>query len=316
MRFQFLLVLVVTLVISGFYYYKTAPPCVVPLAYSLGTIDERFKLETAEVEAIVAQAAAVWEQAVGRTLFRYEVGAPFTINFIYDERQARSEKAEVQKAALDQKENISKSVGAEYEKLVAEYDVLKKDYDSKVASYNRRLETFNTTVAKYNQSGGAPEDAYAQLQRTEKNLKNEEVTLEGQSEKLATVAKQINEVSVKGNSLITEYNSGVITYNQKYTGGEEFTQGDYKGNMIDVYHFKDKAELKNVLVHEFGHAIGLPHVEGEASIMYYLMDKQPTTSELSAGDLVALAGVCQENETLSTRFHQFFGSFFIKFNLI
>ena len=50
--------------------------------------------------------------------------------------------------------------------------------------------------------------------------------------------------------------------------------------------------------------------------MYYLMEKQPATSELSDEDLAALGSVCKANNSPSTRAHRFFSSLFIKLHLI
>jgi Matrixin len=316
MRRQFPAALLAALFFSGWYFYSGAHPCVYPLAYRIGTVDERFNLDTETIKQITAEAEQVWEDALGRELFTYNDTAAFTITFTYDDRQARSDEASAQKAALDQTQTASKSINEEYTKLLAEYDSLKKAYESKVAAYNGRLQTFNTTVASYNQAGGAPADVYDELQKTERNLKNEEASLEAEAAKLATLAQNINEVSVRGNDLISKYNEGVIEYNQTYTGGEEFTQGEYSGDAITIYHYKDQTELKNVLIHEFGHAIGLPHVEGGESIMYYLMDKQPASSKLSPSDLAALGSVCKPNDSISNRFHQFFSSLFSKLHLI
>ncbi len=316
MRGQFPVALLAALLFSGWYFYSEAHPCIFPLPYAIGTVDERFNLDTATVKKIIEEAETVWEDALGRQLFTHDDTASFKIDFTYDDRQARSESAEAQKAELDQQQNASKSINEEYTKLLAEYDELKDSYEAKVAAYNGRLEKFNTTVAGYNQNGGAPEDVFKDLQRTERNLKNEESELESEAAKLSALAKNINEVSARGNDLISQYNEGVVEYNQTYTGGEEFTQGEYNGDSITIYHFKDQTELKNVLIHEFGHAIGLPHVEGGESIMYYLMDKQPATSKLSQSDLAALGRVCKPNESVSTRFHQFFSSLFSKLHLI
>lgn len=316
MRIQFPVVFLIAVLFSGWYFYREAHPCIFPLPYSIGSIDERFNLDANTVKKIMVEAEMVWEEALGRQLFTYANDASFKIDFTYDDRQERSESAEAQKEALDQKENISKSINKEYAKLLTEYDQLKDSYESKVAAYNKRLATFNATVASYNQKGGAPADVYQELQKTERGLKNEESALEAEAAKLSVLAKNINEVSARGNDLISEYNEGVVEYNQTYTGGEEFTQGEYNGDSITVFHFKDQTELKNVLIHELGHAIGLPHVEGGESIMYYLMDKQPATSQLSESDLAALGKVCKPNESFSTRFHQFSSSLFSKLHLI
>ena len=316
MRLSYFVALIGVLFFSGWYYYHNAHPCIVPLRYHVGTIDRRYSIDTRETKEIAEAATAVWEKALGRELFTYDESASFGIDFVYDERQARSVEADAEKAALDKKENDSKSVGEQYNTLRQEYEQLKNDYETKVASYNDRLAKFNATVARYNQSGGAPQVQYEELQKTERSLKKEEAALSSDSVKIAKLTESLNVLSARGNTLISEYNEGVVTYNQTYTGGEEFTQGEYHGDGIEIYHFKDKSELKNVLVHEFGHAIGLPHVDGASSIMYYLMDKQPDTSELSDEDLAALNAVCKANDSTSTRFHQFFSSIFIKLNLI
>ena len=316
MRSQFIFALLITLFFSGFYYYKTAGPCVVPQTYALGSIDPRFKLSTTTAEIIIAEATAVWEEVALRDLFVYDAQSSFKVNFIYDERQAKSDKANSQKEVLTEKEAESKKINEQYKALTGEYDALKKDYDTKAAEYQKRLNIFNATVTKYNEAGGAPEEVFLQLQKTETALKAEEKKLEAASTKLSAISQSINTLSAQGNAVISEYNKDVTQYNEKFSGGEEFTQGDYKGNAIDVYHFKDQNELKNVLVHEFGHAIGLPHVEGASSIMYYLMDKQPTTSKLSPEDLAALGLVCQSNESALQRFHTQFSALFIKLHLI
>lgn len=316
MRIRFIILLLGTLLVSGWYYYQIAPPCVIPKKYTIGVIDPRFKLKQVEAEKIVTDATVVWEEAVGRDLFVYDSTASFKVDFIYDERQSKSDTAEIQKEVLTEKEAESKKIGEEYTALVAEYDNVKKAYDSETAKYQKILHTFNVTVKKFNDVGGAPADEYTKLQKTETNLKADEQKLKTTANTLTTIAKKINTLSEAGNAAIAEYNNRVRNFNETFTGGEQFTQGDYTGTGIHVYNFKDTNELRNVLIHEFGHAIGLAHVEGRASIMYYLMDQQPTTSELSKEDRVALALTCQSNTTLTQRFHNILSSFFIKLNII
>ena len=308
--------LLATLVFSGWYFYRIAGPCVVPQTYAIGSIDPRFNLPTSTVETLLTEATHVWESGIGRELFTYDPDSAFKIEFMYDERQATSDKAETQKEVLSEKEAVSKKISVEYTKLIAQYDTLKKEYDAAVAQYQKRLTAFNATVERYNKEGGAPAEAFAQLQKTEASLKTEERKLEGTAGTLSSIAKNINRLSEEGNTVISEYNQGVNRFNENYTGGEEFTQGDYTGDAIHVYHFKDQAELKNVLIHEFGHAVGLAHVEGNNSIMYYLMDKQPVTSELSPQDEAALKGLCLPTDSKVQRLHQQFSSLFIKIGLI
>lgn len=316
MRSPFLIMLLATVIFGGWYFYKTAHACIVPQSYAIGSIDPRFKLATSTVETILSEATQVWGTKIGRKLFIYDTNSTFKIEFIYDERQALSDNAETQKEVLSEKEAVSKKINEAYTKLVMQYDTLKKEYDAAVAQYQKRLVTFNATVEKYNREGGAPEEVFSQLQRTEESLKTEERKLESTADTLSHIAKNINQLSEEGNAVISEYNQGVNRFNENFTGGEEFTQGDYTGDAIHVYHFKDQDELKNVLVHEFGHALGLPHVEGSTSIMYYLMDKQPATSELSPEDVAALEGMCLPTNSTVQRLHQHLSSLFIKIGLL
>lgn len=316
MRSIYVVALFATIFFSGWYLLRMAPPCLVPLTYHLGKVDTRFNLSTEEAMQLVRRGEKAWEDQMDRPLFIYDPNSTFTVNFIYDKRQSTSDAAETDKQQLDKKEVDSASVGSEYKKVLDQYNNLKSDYDQKTASYESRLSDFNNTVAEYNKKGGAPKEVFDKLKVTEDSLAVEATSLQSTSNKLAVLAKSINDLGEKGNSLISEYNNEVNTYNRNYGKSEEFTQGDYQGTSINIYNFKDKEELVNVLTHEFGHALGLPHVEGNTSIMYYLMGKQPNGSKLTDTDLAALAKVCRSNNDPVYRIENFFRGIFSKLNLI
>lgn len=61
-----------------------------------------------------------------------------------------------------------------------------------------------------------------------------------------------------------------------------------------MYTFETPEELTLVLVHELGHALSLNHVEGEASVMHYLLGGQQAHVALSEEDLVEFNRVCGE----------------------
>lgn len=316
MRSQFVVALIATLFFSSWCYYKTAGPCIVPREYSLGSIDPRFDMDQEAIKEVVQKSEEVWEAAAKRDLFVYKPNAPFKINFIYDDRQAKAESAESMKSDLDKKAEESASVGAQYKQLVSEYESLRAEYESQAASYEAKLKEFNETVEKYNKAGGAPENVYANLKKTEKSLSAEEAKLEAKAKEISSLAEQINSISEKSNLIAKDYNQEVQVFNNNFADGEEFTQGDYQGDSINIYHFKNNTELENVLVHEFGHAIGLNHVEGPESLMYYLMDKQPSTSGLSTEDLEALSLECAPRSSIMQKIDSWMVPLFKKFNLI
>jgi uncharacterized protein YukE len=316
MRFRFILILGLAIFVSGWYFYRIAGPCIVPKPYSIGVVDERFALDKDAIESLLLESKSVWEDAIGRQLFVYQENSDFKINFIYDERQSKTDQAEVTRTTLDKKETASAKINAQYQELITQYDKLKNSYDSSVSVYETKLADFNETVAKYNEKGGAPDSVFNSLKTIEQNLGNEASALEKTAETLSDLAKQINVVSEQSNAIIAEYNKSVQQYNKNYTGEEEFTQGDYQGDSINIYNYQDVNELRNVFVHEWGHAIGLKHVEGNESIMYYLMEDQPKSSALSVNDLAALNSQCLPNNNWRQRLHKITSSLFIKLNLL
>ncbi len=294
----YLIALVVTLIASGAYFLNaTSALCPAPLTYTLGNFDERFKLSRDEVKAAILEAEALWENTTNRKLFTYtEDPAAFPVNFIFDDRQERAIAEEIQRESLDIKEQTSGEIAKRYEALIDQYGKEEVSYNRLVTAYEARLDTFNQTVSRYNAAGGAPPAEFARLEREEKNLETKAAELENLSTELATLAEEINALSEQGNRLIELYNNSVRTYNRSFGHTDEFTQGDYQGTSINIYTFSDRAELVTVLAHELGHAISIGHVENEASVMYYLMGKQPDTLTLSSEDLTAFIEVCGQSD--------------------
>jgi predicted Zn-dependent protease len=72
-----------------------------------------------------------------------------------------------------------------------------------------------------------------------------------------------------------------------------------------MYSFANKDELVAVLAHEFGHALGLDHVEGRSSIMYYLLETTSSFPTLTENDTAAFQELCGDGTEFSNRFRQF-----------
>ena len=299
-----------TLVGAGTYWYKvTEYECPAPLHYRLGQINESFNISPEEAKVHLLEAEKVWESAVQRELFIYDENADFTVDFVYDERQKKADSELTDRETLDAQRAKSDELQATVTTLKAEYQKLSDAYEARVKKYEARLSTHNALVNQYNDKGGAPADVFAELEKERKALDKEMKEINTTATKLQTLANKINQVGDEGNKLVESYNQEVSDYNKKYGIGEEFTQGDFSQDHIHVYKFSNNVELQAVLAHEFGHALGLGHVDVESSLMYYLLDEGNPAAVLSATDLEEYYNICGQSESFAQQIRRIIRGF-------
>ncbi len=300
MRLQFLFALFFTAIVGGTYWYQTtAYLCPIPLAYRIGDIDPEFLLTKEAAQAQVEKAELLWETAAGKELFYYDENATLTVNFEFDARQAAADSEYAQRAELDEQKSEHEAVLATVSKLQGEYENLAAAYEEKVVAYQERLSAYNAEVNSYNDRGGAPANTFAALEAEREALNAESTKLNAMADDLQTFATELNEVSERGNALVDSYNRAVERYNDQFGFAREFTQGDYQTNRVTIYKFSSDAELQTVLAHELGHALGIAHVEGDDSVMYYLLEEAGEAPQLSADDIAALAEVCGDDDSFT-----------------
>jgi hypothetical protein len=240
-------------------------------------------------------------QQVERELFVYDESSDFTIDFRYDDRQASADSEAMQRAELDTQQKKSEEIQKVVKEFQTQYDQLLATYNERANSYETRLADYNAEVGTYNDRGGAPPDVYDRLEEERIALSVEVEELNRLSVELKTIVDKINELADQGNALVEEYNRRVTEYNEEFGFTHEFTQGDYQGDAIHVYKFSNEAELVKVLAHEFGHALGIDHVEGSTSLMYYLLENTGEVSTLSSYDLTSYKMVCGDEESFTQK---------------
>lgn len=304
MRSTLAILLVVTLIFGGGYWYRALGEiCAVPMGYHVGAIDPRFSLTEDRVREVIDNAAELWESRVGTDLFEYNENGPLTVNFVYDERQERVDDESRLRGVLEDKESVSENVRVQYETLLSKYSKLKSTYEARVKQYETQLAAHNREVREWNERGGAPKDVFERLREDEKVLGEETTALSRLATDLNELVRNMNILAARGNSIVADYNKTVNTYNARVGGTEAFTQGEYHDRTITIFEYVSEEELTLVLAHELGHALALDHVEDETSLMYYLMDKQTVEKGASESDLEEFVRRCGDG-TLSSRLVQ------------
>jgi hypothetical protein len=218
-------------------------------------------------------------------LFAYSDNAELKINLIYDERQEQTTVEHKFREKID-------SSGASYGSLVKEHTNILEKYQTARAEFQTRLTAHNAEVQNWNARETAPQgEEFEKMEDERRYLQKEQSRLNSVADRLNTLAERIRELAQKHNISVTEYN-------QKFSDAREFDQADYhrKEKEINIYQFSGMDELRLALAHEFGHALGLDHVDDPEAVMYYLLEKQDEAApELVQADIRALNGQCRRS---------------------
>lgn len=270
-------------------------PCLPPLRYSIGTVDPQFELSREKFTSTVFQAEKIWENALKKDVFQYDPNATFTVNLLYDERQSKTNKSlqlekeiDSGKETYDQMKSKLETDTKTYESLISQYNILLKQYEADVAEYN-------ATVASWNKKGGAPKKEYEQLQEDLESIEAEQSKLNTLISQINALAKSSEQLVTTLNSTADNINSTVDAHNTLFDNGEEFNKGIFNKDQIDIYQFVNQEDLLLTLVHEMGHSLHITeHTQDSKSIMYYLMQEQPTDSiALTQQDIDAAIYACR-----------------------
>lgn len=267
------------------------PACSSPLTYRVGTIDERFGMTKEEIAKKLEEAASLWNTAAGKPVLAYapDDSHAIPVNFVYDQRQQTVSLGK----QIDATEASQNAAREELNAAQAAYVRSQQAYADAVDSFNAKSQAYAQEVARTNKNGGAGPDEYARLTAEKAALKEEQRRLEAQGETLDAEGKNLKAKIAAYNANVRDINQTVDAFNS--TLGGDFEEGQYVresngAKHIEIYAYRNPAELIHSLSHEFGHALGLPHNDNTESIMF---PYNKSSVSLSEDDLAALKVACK-----------------------
>lgn len=271
--------------------------CADPLTFRVGDIDERFSIKKNEVAQLMQEVAEIWSDAADTTVIEYDEEGDIFVNLVYAEEQQLSDRERQHRDRLEHEEFSITVLENEYKRLNREYESEVEQYDEDSKELQQSIDRLNMWVRQKNEQGGFTEQDMQQFTRRKAETDQAKLNLAQQERTLKRKASELNEKITFLNQKVESKNRLVDEYNRQFPGVRKFTQGAYEwtnnSRTINIFHFLDKNELRLVIAHEMGHALGIGHVSNPESVMHELMESQDQRAlELTEEDIQALQSVC------------------------
>lgn len=259
---------------------KTAvSPCNEPLTYRIASIDSRFDTDRQSIEKVMQGVQDLWETALDKKVLQYRPNdGTVGIHLIYGDEQQRTEDERQLSQRIERMQRQISSRKKNLKRLKSTYQKRKQVFLKSRNTYNEAVSSFNKKIDAWNKRGGVPPEKKEEVEQIQRKINRLKTAAKRNQANAESMRKRVNYKSEQINRLIKRQNDVINQYNKRFNNSHKFNQGRFiaKKNeqRINIYQYRNRAELKIVLAHEAGHAMGLLHVENPKSIMHEMMGEQ------------------------------------------
>lgn len=259
--------------------------CQIPVSWRIGTLDPAFNLDLDQAEQAAHAAAMQWNAAFGTELFRYDSIDGFPINFAYDERQQQLlQQALLQRNIERYDSNIASRLNTlrqqnqRLQQRQQAFAELNQQYAADIATFESRVQQASS------RDRSALQQQQQQLQQRQQQLQQQADALNAEQEQLLREQRYLNDTVADRNALLPGQEESAVT--------PEVGLMQIRGRSreMTIFAYKTLNDLQLTMAHEFGHALGVGHTDGENDVMHFAITQQQ--SRLTAADIQALKTQC------------------------
>lgn len=258
--------------------------CQTPVLWRIGQLDPAFDLTAEQAEQAAHNAAMQWNKAFARELFRYDSLDGFPINFQYDQRQQQMLQQALLERNIQRYDSTIDRRAATLQQQSQQLQQRQREFEQQNLQFSADIAAFEQQAANLNQRNAAALKQQQQLlQQRQQQLQQQAQQLNEQQEQLLREQRYLNDTVADRNALLPQQQPLAAAE----VGLMEISNGQRR---MTIFAYSNPASLQLTLAHEFGHALGLGHTDGDSSVMHYAIN--PQQKGLTAEDIAALKQQC------------------------